>query len=214
MAREIDETGADDVLASSWSPLIPIRIYLPENIDPVAKAEAGIFINGQGIFSDILKSAKTGEEITYSGASSYDPDGDDSKLEYSWSIVNGQGFSINLLGDKNAKTFNKIYNTPGTYIAILTVTDERGGFATWQATVTVSDSGVNRGDGEEDGYSTTMLAGIAGVAVIALAGLAMGLRRMGGSGDDFEGEFRPLAVFVLLWRQQGSLVLGCRLWCM
>ena len=202
MAREIDESGADDILASSWSPLIPIRIYLPENINPVAKAEAGIFINGQGIFSDILKSAKTGEEITYSAANSYDPDGDDSKLEYSWSIVNGQGFSINLLGDKNSKTFNKIYNTPGTYIAILTVTDERGGIATWQATVTVSDSGVNRGDGEEDGYSTTMLAGIAGVAVVALAGLAMGLKRMGGGGgDDFEEMFEDVT--------PGPLELNC-----
>ena len=182
--------------------MIPIRIYLPENINPVAKAEAGIFINGQGIFSDILKSAKTGEEITYSAANSYDPDGDDSKLEYSWSIVNGQGFSINLLGDKNSKTFNKIYNTPGTYIAILTVTDERGGTATWQATVTVSDSGVNRGDGEEDGYSTTMLAGIAGVAVVALAGLAMGLKRMGGGGgDDFEEMFEDVT--------PGPLELNC-----
>ena len=36
MVREIDETGADDVLASGWSQMLPIKIYLSENIPPVA----------------------------------------------------------------------------------------------------------------------------------------------------------------------------------
>ena len=186
MVREIDETGADDVLASGWSQMLPIKIYLSDNIPPVASAKAGNFINGVGVFNDIVDFAKTGDEITYSGAESYDPDGDDSKLEYSWEIVNSQGTTINLLGNKNERTFVKIYNEPGTYTAILKVTDERGGVSTWQVDVTVSNSGGygNNGD-EEGGYSTTMLIGGAAVGVIALAGLGIGLRKMSGSGEEW-----------------------------
>ena len=186
MVREIDETGADDVLASGWSQMLPIKIYLPENIPPVASAKAGIFINGVGVFNDIVDFAKTGDEVTYSGAESYDPDGDDSKLEYSWEIVNSQGTTINLLGDKNERTFVKTYNEPGTYTAILRVTDERGGVSTWQVDVTVSNSGGygNNGD-DEGGFSSTMLIGGAAVGVIALAGLGMGLRKMSGGGEEW-----------------------------
>ena len=186
MVREIDETGADDVLASGWSQMLPIKIYLPENIPPVASAKAGIFINGVGVFNDIVDFAKTGDEVTYSGAESYDPDGDDSKLEYSWEIVNSQGTTINLLGDKNERTFVKTYNEPGTYTAILRVTDERGGVSTWQVDVTVSNSGGygNNGD-DEGGFSSTMLIGGAAIGVIALAGLGMGLRKMSGGGEEW-----------------------------
>ena len=150
MVREIDETGADDVLASGWSQMLPITVYLPENIPPVASAKAGIFINGVGVFNDIVDFAKTGDEVTYSGAESYDPDGDDSKLEYSWEIVNSQGTTINLLGDKNERTFVKTYNEPGTYTAILRVTDERGGVSTWQVDVTVSNSGGYGNNGDDE----------------------------------------------------------------
>ena len=186
MVREIDETGADDVLASGWSQMLPITVYLPENIPPVASAKAGIFINGVGVFNDIVDFAKTGDEITYSGAESYDPDGDDSKLEYSWEIVNSQGTTINLLGDKNERTFVKTYNEPGTYTAILRVTDERGGVSTWQVDVTVSKSGGYGNDGDDEGgFSSTMLIGGAAVGVIALAGLGMGLRKMSGGGEEW-----------------------------
>ena len=202
MARELSETGADDILASSWSQMIPINIYLPENENPIAAAKAGIFINGVGLFSDIVDYAKTGDEITYSGADSFDPDGDDSNLEYSWKIVNSQGSNINLLGDKTKKTFQRTYNEPGTYTAILTVTDERGGIGTWQVDVIVSKSGgYDNLNDDEEGLSNTMIAGIAGIGVAVLAGLAIGLRKMGGDGDGFDEMFEDVAV--------GPLELNC-----
>ena len=202
MARELSETGADDILASSWSQMIPINIYLPENENPIAAAKAGIFINGVGLFSDIVDYAKTGDEITYSGADSFDPDGDDSNLEYSWKIVNSQGSNINLLGDKTKKTFQRTYNEPGTYTAILTVTDERGGIGTWQVDVIVSRSGgYDNLNDDEEGLSNTMIAGIAGIGVAVLAGLAIGLRKMGGDGDGFDEMFEDVAV--------GPLELNC-----
>jgi len=202
MARELSETGADDILASSWSQMIPINIYLPENKNPIAAAKAGIFINGVGLFSDIVDYAKTGDEITYSGADSFDPDGDDSNLEYSWKIVNSQGSNINLLGDKTKKTFQRTYNEPGTYTAILTVTDERGGIGTWQVDVIVSKSGgYDNLNDDEEGLSNTMIAGIAGIGVAVLAGLAIGLRKMGGDGDGFDEMFEDVAV--------GPLELNC-----
>jgi len=185
MARELSETGADEVLASSWSQMIQINIYLPENENPIVTAKAGIFVNGVGLFSDTVDYAKTGDEITYSGADTFDPDGDDSKLEYSWRIVDSRGSNINLLGDKTKKTFQRTYNDPGTYTAILTVTDERGGIGTWQVDVIVSKSGgYDNLNDDEEGLSNTMIAGAAGLGVAVLAGLAVGLRKMGGGGDD------------------------------
>ena len=187
MVREIDESGADDILASGWSPMLGIRVYLPENILPVASAKAGIFVNGVGLFNDLVDYAKTGDEVTYSGAESYDPDGE--IVAYNWEIFNSQGTSINLLGDKDERTFVRTYNEPGTYFAILTVTDDRGGSSTWQVEVTVTKSG---GYGnvleEEGGYSTTMLIGIAGAGIGVLAALGFGLRRMSGAGEDDWGE--------------------------
>ena len=187
MVREIDESGADDILASGWSPMLGIRVYLPDNILPVASAKAGIFVNGVGLFNDLVDYAKTGDEVTYSGAESYDPDGE--IVAYNWEIFNSQGTSINLLGDKDERTFVRTYNEPGTYFAILTVTDDRGGSSTWQVEVTVTKSG---GYGnvleEEGGYSTTMLIGIAGAGIGVLAALGFGLRRMSGAGEDDWGE--------------------------
>ena len=187
MVREIDESGADDILASGWSPMLGIRVYLPENILPVASAKAGIFVNGVGLFNDLVDYAKTGDEVTYSGAESYDPDGE--IVAYNWEIFNSQGTSINLLGDKDERTFVRTYNEPGTYFAILTVTDDRGGSSTWQVEVTVTKGG---GYGnvleEEGGYSTTMLIGIAGAGIGVLAALGFGLRRMSGAGEDDWGE--------------------------
>ena len=188
MVREIDESGADDILASGWSPMLGIRVYLPENILPVASAKAGIFVNGVGLFNDLVDYAKTGDEVTYSGAESYDPDGE--IVAYNWEIFNSQGTSINLLGDKDERTFVRTYNEPGTYFAILTVTDDRGGSSTWQVEVTVTKSGGYGNVLEEEGggYSTTMLIGIAGAAIGVLAALGFGLRRMSGAVEDNWGE--------------------------
>ena len=202
LVREFSEdTG--DLLVSALSSPVSIRVYKPENINPVATAKAGIFYGSvSGSFTDQLTGARTGDEITYSAAESYDPDGDDGDLTYEWRIVDSRGLSLNLLGDKNAQTFKRTYNEPGTYTAILTVTDKRGGSATWQVDAVVTKSDGYGNDVEEEGYSQMKLLGAAAIGIIGLVGGAMGLNRMrSGSEDEFEEMFEDIA--------PGSLELNC-----
>ena len=192
MAREISESGNDDILASSWSDPVAIKVYRAENIPPIAVAKAGIFMNGVGVFNDIVDFAKTGDVITYSAAESYDPDGDDALMTYEWRLIDSRGGNINLLGDKYEKTFERTYNEPGTYTAILTVTDERGGYSTWQVDVIVtkSDTTSTTGGGDE-GYDTITLFGAAFIAIAGLVGGAIALNRMRG-GDDLDDMFEDV----------------------
>ena len=194
MAREISDTGDEDILASTWSDPVQIKVYKPENVLPVAMAQAGIFIGGQGIFSDRVDYAKTGDEVTYSAAESSDPDGDDTTLKYNWRILDSRGTEINLLGDKSMKSFKRTYNDPGTYTAILTVTDIRGGVSTWQAVVIVT-AGAGYGDSvETSGIPTNTLIAGAALGVIALFGGARALSSMRGGGDDFDEMFEEESV--------------------
>ena len=189
MVREMSDS--DDSLASTWSEPLPVSVYRAVNIPPVANAQAGLLIDNVIIFNDLVDYAKTGDTVTYTADESYDPDGDDTLLEYEWRLLDSRGGSINLLGDKYAKTFERTYNEPGTYTAILTVTDERGGYSTWQVDVIVSDSGggnIPQGGGEDDSYSTMTLIGAAAVGIVGLVGGSMALNRMRG-GDDFEDMF-------------------------
>ena len=191
MAREISESGNDDILASSWSDPVAIKVYRAENILPIAVAKAGIFMNGVGVFNDIVDFAKTGDVITYSAADSSDPDGDDALMTYEWRLIDSRGGQINLLGDKYAKTFERTYNEPGTYTAILTVTDERGGYSTWQVDVIVTKADTTpTGEGDE-GYDTITLFGAAFVAIAGLVGGALALNRMRG-GDDLDDMFEDV----------------------
>ena len=183
MARELSESGNDDILASSWSDPVEIKVYRAENILPIAVAKAGIFMNGVGVFNDIVDFAKTGDVVTYSADESYDPDGDDTLLTYEWRLIDSRGGNINLLGDKYEKTFEKIYNEPGTYTAILTVTDERGGYSNWQVDVIVTKSDSTTTGNGDSGYSTVTLFGAAFVAIAGLVGGAIALNRMRGGGD-------------------------------
>jgi hypothetical protein len=191
MAREISESGNDDILASSWSDPVAIKVYRAENIPPIAVAKAGIFMNGIGVFNDIVDFAKTGDVITYSAAESYDPDGDDALMTYEWRLIDSRGGNINLLGDKYAKIFERTYNEPGTYTAILTVTDERGGYSTWQVDVIVTKSDTTPTGGGEEGYDTITLFGAAFVAIAGLVGGAIALNRMRG-GDDLDDMFEDV----------------------
>ena len=191
MAREISESGNDDILASSWSDPVAIKVYRAENILPIAVAKAGIFMNGVGVFNDIVDFAKTGDVITYSAAESSDPDGDDALMTYEWRLINSRGENINLLGDKYAKVFERTYNEPGTYTAILTVTDERGGYSTWQVDVIVTKSDTTPTGGGDEGYDTITLFGAAFVAIAGLVGGAIALNRMRGGGDDMFEDVVP-----------------------
>jgi len=195
MAREISESG-NDILASSWSDPVAIKVYRAENIPPIAVAKAGIFMNGVGVFNDIVDFAKTGDVVTYSADESSDPDGDDALMTYEWRLIDSRGNNINLLGDKYAKTFERTYNEPGTYTAILTVTDERGGYSTWQVDVIVTKSDTTTTGNGDSGYSTMTLFGAAFIAIAGLVGGAIALNRMRG-GDALDDMFEDAMRYVL-----------------
>jgi hypothetical protein len=148
-------------------------------------------MNGVGFFNDILDFAKTGDLITYSAAESYDPDRDDTLMTYEWRLIDSRGGNINLLGDKYEKTFERTYNEPGTYTAILTVTDERGGYSTWQVDVIVTKSDTTPTGGGDEGYDTITLFGAAFIAIAGLVGGAIALNRMRG-GDDLDDMFEDV----------------------
>ena len=194
LAREISDTGDEDILVSTWSNSLQITVSMPENILPVAMAKAGIFIEGQGIFSDRVDYAKTGDQVTYSASESTDPDGDDTTLTYSWRILDSRGNEINLLGDKTMKSFKRTYNEPGTYTAILTVTDIREGSSTWQAVVIVTAGAGYGAEVEESGLTTNVLIGGAALGVLALFGGARALSSMRGGSDEFEEMFEEETV--------------------
>ena len=195
LAREMPQTGDPDesVLVSSWSDDVTIDVYKAENLPPVAKAQAGIEIESVIIFNDLVDYAKTGDKVTYTADDSYDPDGDDTLLTYEWRIMDSRGQKVDL-PYKTSKTFEIVYVLPGTYTAIVTVTDERGGTHTWQVDVVVSDSGgdnVVQG-GDDDTYSTATLIGAAAVAIAGLVGGAMALNRMRGGAEEFEDMFEDV----------------------
>ena len=157
------------------------------------KAQAGIEIESVIIFNDLVDYAKTGDKVTYTADDSYDPDGDDTLLTYEWRIMDSRGQKVDL-PYKTSKTFEIVYVLPGTYTAIVTVTDERGGTHTWQVDVVVSDSGgdnVVQG-GDDDTYSTATLIGAAAVAIAGLVGGAMALNRMRGGAEEFEDMFEDV----------------------
>jgi hypothetical protein len=201
MAREMENDINDITLVSSWSNPVTIRVSRAENIMPVAVAKAGI-VATNGIFTDLLSSAKTGDEITYDGSQSMDPDG--VIVKYEWLIKDSSGIEINLLGDKYKSNFKRTYNEPGLYVAILTVTDDRGGTHEWQVDVQVTkgDEYGDTLDVIEGEYSQITLIGAATVAIIGLVGGVMGLNRMRGGGDgDVEDMFEDIT--------PGPLELNC-----
>jgi len=193
-AREISDSGDDDILVSAVSNELAVKVYRPENILPIARAQAGIAIEAVIVFNDLVDKAETGDEVTYTAQDSTDPDGDDTQLTFEWVIKDSQNNEIALLGDKNKKTFKKIWNEPGTYIATVTVTDERGGSSTWQVEVRVSKSADYElsTDEDEEGLSTNLLIGGAAGAVVAIVGGAMALRKLRGGADEFDDMFEDV----------------------
>jgi len=192
-AREIG--NSEDDIKYAISEKLKIHVYRPENELPIARAQAGILIESVVVFNDLVDKAVTGDEVTYTAAESTDPDGDDAKLTFEWVIKDSQNKEVALLDDKYAKTFTRTWNEPGTYIATVTVTDERGGSSTWQVEVRVSKSAdYQLSEAEDDeGFSTGTLVGGAIASVLGLVGGAMALRRMGGGGEGVDDMLEDMA---------------------
>jgi glucose/arabinose dehydrogenase/PKD repeat protein len=74
--------------------------------------------------------------VNFSGLGSTDPDLGDT-LTYAWDLDGD-----NLLDDSTLAQPSFTYETPGTYLVTLQVTDTRGGTALATVTVTVTDSGL------------------------------------------------------------------------
>lgn len=106
--RATDDDGASASVSHE------VSVTLPPNVEPMA--EAG------GPYTGIQ-----GEAMEFDGSESIDVDG--TLVRYDWQFGNGTGAT-------GATAFNT-YFQPGTYIAVLTVLDDRGGASTDTATVVV-----------------------------------------------------------------------------
>ena len=188
MAREWDEDGGGDVLASPWSEYVPITVVRPDNIPPVAIAKAGYEVDGKYFFypDRIEDNVYLGDVVTYTAGESYDSDGDDNLLTYNWVLRDPANKKIDLLGLENEKSFDKVFNEPGLYVAFVTVTDGRGGTheSRIDVYVKVKEEVVESPlEDSEDGFSTPMLIGGSAAGILGLVGGSMALRRMMGESD-------------------------------
>jgi len=195
MVRELPRAAGDEsMLQSSWSAAAMVTVLRPDNVLPTAVALVGIFFEGVGTWSDTQISASTGEGISFSAADSVDPDGDDSALEYEWRVVKSGGVLFNLLTDHNSRSFTKYFSTAGTYVATLTVTDERGGEHSTTVEIVVKAAASTNG-GEEEGLDLMKLLGLVLLGTVLVAGGAMAVGRLrgGGGGDEeFDDVSGPL----------------------
>jgi PKD repeat protein len=107
----IDNAGA------TASDSVRVAITEPPNVSPIAEA-GGPYTGVDGV------------PVAFSAVGSIDPDGQ--IIRYDWQFGDGTA-------GIGATTF-RTYATPGTYIAVLTVIDDRGGFASDTARVTITQN--------------------------------------------------------------------------
>ena len=122
MAREVPEALAEEEgLASPWSDEVLITVERPANEKPIAVAKIGVYIaekEGWSYFDIISNEAllpRTGDEIRFTADESSDPDGDDTALSFSWRLTDYRGDDVNLMNDKQERTFSRIFNEPVSY---------------------------------------------------------------------------------------------------
>ena len=128
---------------------------------------------------------EAGQDVSFSGEESSDPDGEDLLLEYAWSIVDQHGVPFSLYGQQDARSFATIFNAAGTYTATLTVSDEREGIATAMISVVVipAPATTTPGGGDDD-TNWVRIAGLLLLGMVLLAGGALALNRLRSEEDD------------------------------
>jgi len=113
-------------LSDSNAQEIPVADVLPLTVKPAgAENQPPVAVAGENL------TVKVGEEITFDGGKSSDPDGQ--IASYEWDFGDGtkaEGVQV-----------KKIYDKPGEYQVTLTVTDDKGATATATLTVTVKEAG-------------------------------------------------------------------------
>lgn len=110
-----------DVLAPHLHPRIPVEIGGIGNNPPVAN------------FTTNLTTGDAPLDVAFDASLSSDPDGD--TLSYNWNFGDGSTGTGVIV--------SYIYDTPGSYIASLTVTDGKGGSAQKTQTISVTSTEVN-----------------------------------------------------------------------
>ena len=84
--------------------------------------------------------------ITFTAEGSFDPDQeiDGGELIYHWDLEGPVSPNMLNLGDKeDDRNFNFVFTEPGTYVATVSVYDERGGYYSYRLIDMVSYDGNN-----------------------------------------------------------------------
>ena len=155
-----------------------------ENIEPIALAT--ISVNGMLKSNSLVNIVKVGDQISFSGINSYDPDGD--IVSFSWNIDSaGETLPFN-----NAQQqFDYTFDIADSYTIRLTVTDNSGGSNTWQGSIIVEENIVTTA-GDSEGDSNLVLYGGGAAVVLGLLG-AVGLRYFRNEDEDDWGNWEEAA---------------------
>ncbi len=176
--REMENSFGDDNLLDGFSEIVLITVERAPNNDPIAVAKAGIlgesFSQENGTFN-----AETNVQITFTAEGSFDPDQeiDGGELTYHWELDGPVSPNMLNLGDKeDERNFNFVFTEPGTYVATVSVYDERGGSSSTQVTVIIEKSGSDIGEGlGMPSWILGVIGGILGLlAIVFVIGKAVG----------------------------------------
>ena len=150
-------------------------------------AKAGIlgssFSEENGTFN-----AKTDVLITFTAEGSFDPDQeiDGGELIYHWDLEGPVSPNMLNLGDKeDDRNFNFVFTEPGTYVATVSVYDERGGSSSSTVTVVIEKSATDIAGGL--GIPSWILGVIGGI--IGLLAVAFVISKAVGGQDEEEYDF-------------------------
>ncbi len=185
--REMENSFGDENLLDGFSEIVTVSVERAANNNPIAVAKAGIlgssFSEENGTFN-----AKTDVLITFTAEGSFDPDQeiDGGELIYHWDLEGPVSPNMLNLGDKeDDRNFNFVFTEPGTYVATVSVYDERGGSSSSTVTVVIEKSATDIAGGL--GIPSWILGVIGGI--IGLLAVAFVISKAVGGQDEEEYDF-------------------------